>query len=523
MGALLDVLLRGLALAAQSVVVGGAVFVLVVLRPWASARGEAASEAPLVGLATRARRLIIGAALVVAVAQSGALVLALAALGDDRGWPVAAALSTVYFRTGLARLALAIVAALLAVAARHRERERWTWWMLTATGAGLVLAAAGTSHAAARLEHRALLVSVDALHQLAAGVWIGGLTCLIVLRFARAEFLPRFSAVALTAVAVLVAAGVTLTTVYVGGIGGLLGTAYGVMVLTKVIVLAGLLALGGANFRAVRALAAARPVSVVKITRYVEVELGLGLTVLLAASSLTSLPPADDVVTDRATLAEVATRFTPRWPTLTSPRIDQMPVADREAPRTDEDRAWSEYNHHVAGLFVLAIGFAAMAHEIGGRRWARHWPLLLLGLGAFLLVRDDPGAWPLGPMGFWESMWDPAVLQHRFFVLLVVAFGIFEWMVRTDRLRSPRWALVFPGLCAVGGGVLLTHSHAMLNLKSEFLVEVTHTPLALFGMVVGWGRWLQLRQLPPDDRLPGRMWSVALALVGVVLLLYRES
>ena len=115
------------------------------------------------------------------------------------------------------------------------------------------------------------------------------------------------------------------------------------------------------------------------------------------------------------------------------------------------------------------------------------------------------------------------MLQHRVFVLLVVLFGIFEWMVRTQRLRSRAAALVFPVLCAVGGGLLLTHSHASLNLKAEFLLEVTHAPLGVLGLVIGWARWLELRLPAPDDRLPGRVWASALAVFGVLLLLYRES
>jgi putative copper resistance protein D len=295
------------------------------------------------------------------------------------------------------------------------------------------------------------------------------------------------------------------------------------MVLTKMVILAGLLALGAANFFAVRRLADGRPVSLPRVRRFVEVELGLGITVLFAAASLTSLPPAIDVVADRATPDEVATRFTPRWPSFTSPPIAELPVDDKNAPRTDADRAWSEYNHHVSGLFVLLMGTLAIVHVSGGARWARHWPLALLGLAAFMLVRNDPGAWPLGPQGFWASMAEPTVLQHRVFVLLVSAFGLFEWTVRTRRLRAPRWALVFPLLCAVGGGLLLTHSHAGLNLKSEFLLEVTHAPLGVLGVVIGWARWLELRLAAPDDRLPGRVWATGLAVFGVLLLLYRES
>src|SRR5437867_45336 len=108
-------------------------------------------------------------------------------------------------------------------------------------------------------------------------------------------------------------------------------------------------------------------------------------------------------------------------------------------------------------------------------------------------------------------------------MLLVVLFGIFEWMVRTGRLRSSSAALVFPMLCAVGGGLLLTHSHASLNLKTEFLLEVTHAPLGVLGVLVGWGRWLELRLAAPEDRLPARVSACAMAVIGVLLLLYRES
>jgi copper resistance protein D len=96
-------------------------------------------------------------------------------------------------------------------------------------------------------------------------------------------------------------------------------------------------------------------------------------------------------------------------------------------------------------------------------------------------------------------------------------------MVRSGRLKAPRGALLFPLLCAVGGGLLLTHSHASLNVKSEFLMEVTHAPLGVLGVLVGWGRWLQLRLGAPEGRLPGWLAASAMTAVGVLLLLYRES
>jgi putative copper resistance protein D len=335
--------------------------------------------------------------------------------------------------------------------------------------------------------------------------------------------LQRFSSLALGSVMVLVGAGVGLTLYYANGITALLGTAYGLMILTKATMLAGLLVLGFANSRTIRAMGGGPEADQAALRRFVEVELGLGLTVLFAAASLTSLPPAVDLTSERATLAEVATRLTPRLPALRSPSISEMPVDDPTAPRNDADRAWSEFNHHVAGLLVLTMGLLAIAHASGRARWARHWPLVFLGMAVFLAVRNDPGSWPLGPQGFWEGWLTATVMQHRIFVLLVVAFGVFEWMVRTGRMRSRRAALVFPLLCAVGGGLLLTHSHEALNIKDEFLLEVTHAPLGVLGMLVGWARWLELRLPEARRRLPASLWTVGLALIGLLLIFYRES
>ena len=340
----------------------------------------------------------------------------------------------------------------------------------------------------------------------------------------RGDLTQRFSRLALTSVAALSVAGVGLTIAYVGDPAAFVGTAYGVMIVSKVILFAAALAFAAANFGLARR--AAGPGG--RLGRYVEIELGLGITVLFAAASLTSLPPAVDVVTDRATPAEVAARFVPKLPRLASPPVEQLlaaaaPIDDTLSTRQPEEYAWSEYNHHMAGLFVFGMGVLALLERTGRARWARHWPLLLLGLAAFMFVRNDPRAWPLGPAGFWESMVLPDVLQHRLVVLLVVALGVFEWLVRLGTLARPGGRLVFPILCAVGGAMLLTHSHAMFNLKNEFLAEVSHAPMGVLAVLMGWGRWLELR-LPHEDRgVPGWVWSTAFCVIGAILLVYRET
>jgi putative copper resistance protein D len=518
----IDVLLRGLILCAMAATLGGVAFALVVIRPAARLRPE------LTAVHGRTLGAVAVGAAVVGSAQLGALFVQIASLADGGPWPLIETSETLFFRVSLARIAVAL--GVIAAAAGLRRAPDRVARAVTLAGLALALGllAAGTSHAAARVEGRLPLLGLDALHQVAAFVWIGGLFHLVVtalsprVRAWPGLLLPRFSALALAAVAALVVSGAALSIVYIDSLAALTGTAYGLMVATKVFLFMGLLALGAMNFFEVRAMTDEASVPAARLRRYVEVEFGLGLTVLLAAASLTSLPPAVDVVADRATPAEVAQVFVPKMPRFSSPPIADLPIDDPLAPRTDADRAWSEYNHHTAGLFVVTMGLLAIISRTPWGGWARHWPLIFLGLAAFLLVRNDPGAWPLGPLGFWESLAHPSVLQHRLAVLLIVTFAGFEWAVRTGRIRGSRAALVFPLLCVAGGALLLTHSHASLNLKAEFLIEITHTPLGVLALFAGWTRWLELRLPAPEDRLPGRLWPLAFTIIGALLILYRE-
>lgn len=524
MAGFVDVLLRGVLLVLVSVAAGGLAWVRWVLRPPAHAKPDLATGAAL-GLTAVAA---LGAALV----QAAVVGVVAAQVAGSAGFGVPAE----FFETGFARVAVlrvALALALAVAAARLARRPAGPglWTAATVLATALVTSSALLSHAAARLEARAVLLALDAVHQVAAALWVGGLAHLtwLALRGGDADeresaIARRFSTLALAAVLTLGLTGIALAVFYVGDAGGLVGTAYGVMVLTKVVLLAALLGVAWLSRRLVHR-AGAGP-SHPRLGRLVEVELGMAVTVLFAAASLTSLPPAVDVTGDRATLAEVVTRFRPAPPRLLSPPVEELlrtadPLMAPPGERKPVERAWSEYNHHWAGLLVLVMGLLAVAERLGVRA-ARHWPLLFLGLAAFMFVRNDPRAWPLGPAGFWESMWLPDVLQHRAFVVLVVAFGLFEWAVRTGRIGPRPWSYVFPLLCGVGGGLLLTHSHAMFDVKDEFLVEVTHAPLGLLGSFAGWARWLEVR-LPGAGTAPGWIWRGCLTAVGILLLLYREG
>ena len=293
------------------------------------------------------------------------------------------------------------------------------------------------------------------------------------------------------------------------------------------------------NLRIVRAVRAGVPPDLLPLRRFGEAEVGIGFTVILAAASLTSSPPAIDVTAGRVTIPEIAERMKPEWPRMRTPALEDLSPAtpltaslaasvpgsfvpgQRTQPSTPADIAWSEYNHHWAGLVVLAAGvLSLLARRIS---WARHWPLVFLGLAAFLFLRADAENWPLGPRGFWESFQVAEVAQHRLFVVLIVAFGVFEWAVRTGRISREAGGLVFPLVCAVGGALLLTHSHSLGNVKEEFLAELSHTPLAILAVMAGWSRWLEIRLTQDRTRILMWIWPVCFILIGALLLNYRES
>src|SRR2546422_1017947 len=159
------------------------------------------------------------------------------------------------------------------------------------------------------------LVAFTALHQGATAAWLGGLPYLLIAirrasspDFAR-QLSARFSQLALLSVAVLASAGLALSFAYVGSFDALYGTSYGAMVATKVLLFGLLLLLGALNFQLVRRGPASAILASLK--RFGEAEIGIGVTVILTAASLTSLPPAAGLTHDRVNGQETCARISP--------------------------------------------------------------------------------------------------------------------------------------------------------------------------------------------------------------------
>jgi putative copper resistance protein D len=507
----LAVLLRGLVLTLETLAIGGVSFQLL-------ARGCGVAG----GVRDACRRLAwwSAAALAAAEAATVACNAAMLVVSADLAMSEIAGAPFVWFDGGACVAALGLAFVL-------RGRARWGW--AEALSAVLLAASVASSHAAARLEARLPLMALTAVHQLAAALWIGGLPYLWIASRGEASasaaqtITRRFSRLAMGCVAALFAAGVVLTVVYSGSWAGFYGTSYGAMIAAKAVLLGFLVVLGALNFRIARGGASEEGQR--RLRWFAEAEIGIGITAILAAASLTSQPPAADVPEQWTPAGVIAARMAPQRPLLETPPIPTtIPPADPLAfvPRSLEDILWSEYNHHWAGLIVLAAGLLAMIGRTRRGGWARNWPLLFLGLAAFILVRADADTWPLGPRGFWESMETAEIAQHRLFAVLVAAFGLFEWAVRVERLRA-RWAaMVFPLVCAAGGALLLTHSHSFNDVRAEFLAELSHLPLAVLAVGAGWARWLEMRLPKEEGKMAGRVWPVCFALIGLVLLNYRE-
>ncbi len=545
----LSVILHGLTILTQSMMLGGVIFLVFLARPKAWTIG-----APGTRIVRDTARMAGWSAIGLLLCEAATLALQTAVLVDTVQLPVSNVLQANFALAGLVKIACASVLAWLLFASGAGAPAP----LLLAVGAIELAAATLTTHAAARLDQRGPLLAVEALHQLGAAIWIGGIPA-FVSALSRVqdsaswrEIAARFSGMSMLGVACILLSGITMTAFYVVGPDGrgwdaFYGTAYGVMVGAKIAMFASLLALGFGNFLTVRRLRRDRNAPVLRLKRFAEVEIGVGFSVFFAAASLTSVAPAVDLTQDRVTWHEVVERNTPVWPRLASPehgslflpalqsRLDAeaatsarkppaafVPGSGDIAPRNAADIAWSEYNHHWAGIFVLAIGLLALANQ-AGVRLARHWPVMFLALAAFLFIRSDPEVWPLGQIGFFASLRDPEVLQHRFFVLLIAIFGLFEWRVRASDQTRGQAALVFPLVTAIGGAALLTHQHAIANVRDQLLIELTHTPLALLGIAAGWSRWLEIRLDRPGSRIAGWVWPVCFVLIGLLLLNYREA
>jgi putative copper resistance protein D len=530
LAAFITMLLRGCQLAAQSLLIGGLAFLLLLARPLASALPDGAGPR----LLDKSRLWAGRAGLLLAVVATLDVGINLLNLNQTLGLSLQEALGAEF----IAWTALAVVGGLTAWLWLRTLRGPLAFLLLLASVAAALSAALMSSHASARLDERLFYMSADALHQLGAAIWIGGIPFML-LGLAmtdpagKALVGTRFSQMSMGAVAILAIGAAIMAVGYSGSWAAFIGTAYGAMMLTKFFLLCVLLMLGLMNLMTTHGgpWGANTDPDMVRLRRFAEVEIGIGIAVMFIGASLATQPPAADQALDPASLAsfhEIVERMAPEVPRLVGPSHDMVTIPTDQLvasnfESSEADKAWSEVNHHWAGIFLLTLAALALLERTGRAPWARNWPLMFLALAVMLFIRSDPESWPLGPIPFWTRFMDPEVMQHRLVMLLLVPFGVFEWAVRTGRLRQEWARMVFPTLCVLGGTLLLAHTHSLTDVKQAYLIELNHLPMGACGILAGWARWLELRGRGWQVRMASWIWPICFVLIGLLLLDYRES
>ena len=527
----LDSILRGGLLAAAALVWGGLAWTGWVLQP----RQRHAPAA-----AVRLALTLSGwGAASVALAQVLLLALKALALAESFGsGALGSFVATPYFTAAAARAVLAIALAVAIARLRRAPGARDRWLLAAALAAGVAGSGAWLTHATGRLEERAPLMALTVLHQVAASVWAGGLAqlagCWWLARRAPEvdaawpALIRRFSRLAMAAVAVAVLAALPLTGLYTASLGGLVGTGYGALVLTKVALLGAALALAAANLRAARAGAEPAPLAALRtrLPQLAEAEAIIVAAILFTAAALSAQPPpVDQPAADQATLPEIAEVFRPKVPSLRTPTLSAMGRSRREVAaggeRSRDAYLWSNYSHNVAGLILLGVSLVALAGATVRPTWRRHWPLGFVALAAFVYLRAaaNEGTWPFGAVPLRAI--DAEGIQHRIGAVLGLALGLLEWRARAG--RGGPLPYVFPALAAAGAALLLTHSHAAFQSKSSFLVQVTHTTMGALAALLVAARWLELRLAAPAGRLAGAAAAAAMLAIALILVFYREA
>jgi hypothetical protein len=207
---------------------------------------------------------------------------------------------------------------------------------------------------------------------------------------------------------------------------------------------------------------------------------------------------------------------------------------------------WSVFNHRGSGFFIFLWGLTAF---IAGLFWPKQtWfrfvpPLAMFGLAEFLILRNDPKAWPIGPIGFWVSLQDPAVLEHRIFVLLIIAIGVLEMFRAAGKLPKSLQLFGLPALAVFGAIFLFFHKHGGLAAQQMMLhasdpamatnpaMEQMNASMALIKHEHFWfsmtGFGLAAAKLLADGgilkgRLGATLWSVFAVILGIYMMTYLE-
>ncbi len=194
------------------------------------------------------------------------------------------------------------------------------------------------------------------------------------------------------------------------------------------------------------------------------------------------------------------------------------------------DKRESEFNHHLAGFFVVLAGLFILAEVEIRNRWpsVRYaWPLCFVLSGLFVLIWSDTELWPFGPQSWYYGLTHHLeVLQHKIFAVLLLGVGVLELQRARGILRA-RWSgWIFPLLAVAGSSLLFFHDHrAGMHGPHHSAVmqriQAQHFSFSMAGFGIGLSKGLAETRFTWQPFFE-RLFPALLIALGALLMVYVE-
>ena len=189
--------------------------------------------------------------------------------------------------------------------------------------------------------------------------------------------------------------------------------------------------------------------------------------------------------------------------------------------------AYSERNHHIAGLMVILMGLAEVSHvmRLSSLAWARLLlPSAMLLAGFFVLIWSDHEAWPIGKLSIAETFFgDPEIIQHKMYGILALTVGSVELFRRLGHAGHRAWASPLPLMAIIGGLMLFGHSHG--NHPGAHKIAMHHAIMGTMAVTAGSSKLFSTWASPTREEGSSRLewlWAGLILLIGAQLLIYSE-
>ena len=210
--------------------------------------------------------------------------------------------------------------------------------------------------------------------------------------------------------------------------------------------------------------------------------------------------------------------------------MDDTPPDPAKQAKLLADKKESEFNHHLAGIFVVLAGLFILTGERLKNRWPAikyAWPLCFLLSGIFVLIFSDTELWPFGPKNWWVGVTgNLEVIQHKTFAVILLALGIIEILRAKGTLKAVWSAWVFPVLAVAGSVMLLFHAHdagmhgpdAMTTMEH---IQMQHISYAALGVGIAVAKGVADTE-SSASRISSYIWPTLMIVLGFDLARYTE-